>query len=913
MLRLTHAGLCALLSVLLCGAFLTAQAQETPPPNFKWPVAQPYLVFYDDPPTPLRSPAAATLIDSANPDGFKTSTRYSSPTALATTYKRAGLSAHPQPADFSVKLLSQEKLVAELYVPRFEYRQLLAPNYGVYLSDDQEDIRFKLFADTRLGDDTYGEYSDRKCLAPRDENLTTIAVNPKLIGDLGNVAEQFSFRTMMAHELLHGSQSAAEGLCKQKPWTREGGAEGYVADASWRSDLTADFVKRLAEAGGAPYHGLRKYFLPLDLDDRDIIRFAEAGGVKGLGALSKDAVLEDEDTQEYATGSYFEYLLAAEPSGTLARTLFYEKGDDRKALYALIQDRLKQEFPEHLAKFYTEYASWGAGRYKYISATEEGKRVVLKANDEADENKFRNAWLRETFACDPSTTIELTENKKSARSSVLLKNVAPLSGRCFRVKWKNVPTATNFKIQLLVHTDAQAEALTLGHAYLSGATINGSRYKYCYQNVTEGGGTYGEPIENRRAFDKPVDTCLFRVSSIENVEYAGEKYRALTFATKFAAGKSAGEAVFIVTNAARVAKDNAMFDVRALVSQNRVTLTMDSGRTFNGADGSQAQLWDMVANHRDFYAGGVVKLSRDVKIDTTDVKNAIASLPNFDGDAAITVLSTGDFTFNIADSKDGVVATLMSSDARLVSVGGATGGRELIEKCGLVNDLKVKARSTSGLELTYVADMVDLYKLVSGLMRSREDIDCAAVRAAVVDRATVEAYLPDGRMHLYDADIGRVFPEGYDDAVAKSLSPLGIADNGGLPRRKDLSTFLAGMPGSLPIGGPSPSTGGFGGPGGSPGVASATPGLQTVADGQCATPETSSLIAKLNAIANPCDCACASLERDRTLYQEAMMNSMTALSGSEACIDAASEAMSSAGERMQACMTGTCRSALSGC
>jgi hypothetical protein len=341
-------------------------------------------------------------------------------------------------------------------------------------------------------------------------------------------------------------------------------------------------------------------------------------------------------------------------------------------------------------------------------------------------------------------------------------------------------------------------------------------------------------------------------------------------------------------------------------------MKMDSGRTFAAADGTEPQVWDMVANHRDAYSGGVVKLSRDVKIDTTDIKDAIASLPNFNGDGAMTILSTGDFTFNIADVKDGVAAVLMSSDTRLVSVSGATDDVEFIEECGLVNDLKVESRSASGFELKYVADMVDLHKLASGLMRSRKDVDCAAVRAAIVDRATIDVYLPDGRMHMHDADIARVFPAGYDDAVAKSLSPHGIADNGGLPRRKDLSTFLAGLPGALPVGGPPSLPGGLSGP---LGDTPDTPTLETDANAnlKCTVPETAALISKLDAIANPCNCACASLERDRTLFQDVMMNSMAVMSGPEACIDAATDAMGRAGERMNACMSGACKSALSGC
>ena len=902
---LAHAILAC--AVLVAGLPESAQSQSTP-----WPVKRPYIRFYDTSPWILPVPSApGPLVRRLGDGGFRIDSRYDSATALAGTFVGPEL-APPPPAEFSTVLSIQEELVARTYVSRFEQWGLAAPEYGEIITDGREE-RFVFYAHPGLDDATAAEYGGGSCTAPRGTTIAGVAVNPGQLGNIDNPVVAFELRSTLAHELLHGSQATMD-RCSQAEWIQEGGPEGYAMHAAWLGDIDEPLLRQLVQHDKQPYQR-RKYYLPLDLQGMDIQDLGARGGLDGATPQTFKEIMSDNDYEAYATGSYFRYLLEAQPSGSLARALFYSNPKidnstrDRSEYYALVKEHLGIDAPRHLAMFFTEYASYGGGRYKIFPARDGNLATTAQREEE-----IRNSWLAGTFNCAAEPDVVIDGSRATAKRSVVIPNMMPLAGRCLRVAWSGVEPSVNLTVQVLVENDVQANSIWLGQAYVDGASHNKPPHPYCYQNVTGGGGSYGEPILNDRATAAPVDACVHRKPAIRNVTLDGKTYRAATFTTKFKIGAEPGEAVFIITNAAENGADSRIFDATALVSHDRVKAAWQksSGTGFDGAAAADgpADIWKMAGNSTDVWFNAATQASRDVLIDGADARGMVDKLAKLEGRGALTFVGGSAYMMQVADTDDGVAAVLMSLDGRHLMVGGDDIDFAPADECGLANRVDVRQRDDEGLEVAFTADVLDMPKFTMSAMAG--GMDCDKVRAAIHDRVAIDAYFPDGSLHLYDSNIERTFPNGYDESVEESLTPIGVADLGGLPRRIDQPTFLDGFLGTALLSGPPSPTNGAP-PSGGPSAPGAPSGGAAVSATGCTSPESATVIAALDAIAVPCECSCGLVRSLPAELQNAATKAVPLISASPECADDVSASMARASERMQQCLMDTCRALIGKC
>ena len=900
----TLAGAAGLLTVIAVPGIMVAQNAAT-----SWSVRRPYIEFFDQSPHSIPSPKQVTGASEAN--GFDLMTRYQSPTALAEAFHQTGITNVPPPADLSTWLSQQEAAVETKYIPLLEQWGHLEPGYDE-ISGPADDQRFIMFAYPPLGTEFDGEYNPPSCYRPRNGTRATIGISPTTMSRLNDPYSAFRLREVLTHELLHGSQETA-GLCLRAKWITEGGADGYAMQASWLADMNDEKV-RLNVARTIELYQPRRYYLPLDLDYKDLGKFAAGGGLNGGAAVSEASLFDQKEIQDYFTGSYFRYLLDAQPSGAMAYELFYSTSMDRPKLYELIKKHFGIDAPQHFAAFFTEFASYGGGRYKHFTDknAESGVSSITTA-----ETTIRRDWLGETFGCREDPEIQLDGSAASARSIVDIPNFAPLSGRCLRVTWKDIKPAVNLSVQVLVNTRVQADAIWLGQSYVNGASHNQPEYDYCYQNVTNGGGTYGEPISNDRGSAAAVDACLFRKSEIrENVTLNGKNYFAVTFTTKYKLGTEAGEADFIVTNAAPKAKDNEVFDAQVLVQKvtGKIAWTKTGDHALDRVtasdSGDDKDIWTMVGNKTDVYFNPSTKASRDLKMQGADASQMLAALADMEEDGTSTIIGGDGFMLQIGDSKEGTTAMLLSMDGRYMAVGGRDDdGFEFATDCGLKNDLKVIRHDNEGMEFTYQADVMDMSAMMSAALSGREPT-CDDIRNAIYDRISIDMILPDGQLHTYDGSIRRSFPAGYDEAVDASLTANGLADLGGLPRRVDQPTFLDGMNGAPPSDmtfPPVPSDDSSDDPpldSGWPGVPSGV---------SCSTPDIDAATQQLKSIAQQCTCTCAALDKADDLMESIMERVGPTLGQNAACAQPLLMELSSTVQRVQVCRLNTCRSMAGKC
>lgn len=879
----------------------------------RWPDKRLYVVVQEGLPYPIaRTPAPAWNLALETP-AFEVNSRFQPPQRMKALFEALGLASPPSLAALSTLLSGQESIIERNLIPQLERWGVPAPLYETFVTAGNE-RRLLIFADDQLEPaDVYAEYGT-DCAPDAAPRFAQAAIAIKRLPTLDTPERLFNFRLSLTHELLHGSQKAG-GRCSQAEWVREGGPQGFAMQAIWKTGMTEKLVAAINETNDN-FALRRSYAQPLDLDVGDRLRLVKANETSAADAAAREAALAAQARRDaYGTGSFFQYLLEATDSPDMALDLFLQSGNSRQALYDLLERGFTAgaEHPvsaaEAIAAFFTEYASWGGGRYKVGAAENpDGSYRLLSASVAGDETRIRNQWLTQTFECSEQPDVTMTANRATADATVLLRDVMPLSGRCLKVAWRGIASPVRLQIQLLVATDAQASSLILGDAYVQGAALNAPPYAYCYQNLTDGGGSFGEPIENRRGHDAAVDKCLHRVTPFESVTLDGVSYRAATFETKFHVGKAAGEAVFIITNAAPKAGDNKRFDVRARVMRMDPRFTWKSGTRYD--EGEESGIWSITGNHGDAQFGAAVHASRDLRPDDEKLRSGLANLARLGEDGATTFLGVGEHFLQLIDNDEGLTAVLMSADGNRIAVGGAGGSLRNVRECGLTNQMTVQRRDAAGLTFGYDADILDLPTLMQAVAASPGGDQCTAVRQAVVDRVTADIHLPDGRMHIAGGDIRRVYPEGYDKAVRASLNSMGVADNGGLPLRRQQSTFLTGMPGSAP---------GYSPPVDLPDLpkasrrGSAAPEPAEAEATVCRAGNVIELIQRLDGIANPCNCSCAGIRGDRTALQAGMQAAMGAMTGDNACTTKLGEAMGKASERIQACLLGACSAMLGRC
>ena len=914
----------ALLSMAVVG--LTEAAK--PAPTYAqaatdWQIEQPYIRFYEKSPWIRSKQTGKPRLTKSLRGDYSIGDRYDSDTALDKTITQTNTAQNlslktPGKASLSSALLVNEVQFAKLYVPEFEQLGVPEPQYGeIIVNKKGNDRRWVFYAHPGLDADTLAEQDGGKCKSPSNTTYSGVAVNPSTMFPLNDAVNSTLLRRTIAHELLHASQR-----CNQGEWLQEGVPEGYAAYVGWDKDLSEavlkDAIKKSSDNENEFYH-TRRYYLPLDLGTGQVWKWGQrlgvmqpggklipgsnvcSGGAVGLKCSAGAALNKDTFNYEaYMTGSYFRYMLENDSTRPLAHGLLGAPAN-RAKYYELVKEQLRRKVPEHLAAFYTEYASYGGGRYVHFNG-------LTKESDK------RQKWLQDTFLCMSSTEITLDGTKAKSKGSVTLEDVMSLSGRCFTVKWKDIDPATHLTVQLLTQTEKQAKALTLGHAYVDGAAQNGPPYPYCYQNVVGAKGGYGKARNSAkargRAANSAVNKCLSKKSPVRKVKHNGKPYYAVTFATKFKPGKKPGEAVFIVTNAAEKYSDNEDFDVIALAQHPRVKIKWAStgNRHLDAGGAGEPDLWTIVGNSSDVYFNDATRTTRDIKIDGLDKSSMLADLAKMENKGAMTVVGGNDYMLQIVDSDEGVVAMIASLQGMQMALGHKDMDSGLFGDCNLKSDITVNQRDESGLDISYKAEIVDMQKLMSIMMSAGAEPDCNEVRKAIYDEVDIEAFFPDGEMHLYTSNIQNNYPEGYDEAIDEALTDFGVADLGGLPLRSDLQTFLQGMPGAVSPGGPNAGPPSAGDPGKSSSSGSGGGGSGS-SGAICTSADVLDVIEQLQGVANPCECSCETVNALGGL--SGIFMSPAASQGP--CAEPLVSEFQSASERVNQCITETCAGNLPVC
>lgn len=916
--KLSFLRMCIILSALLAGSFLLAKSgmgQNAPAPSTSvkpstWAVKRPFIRFYTDVTTwPRENPKGTPPIVNTLGGDFSFNTRVQS------TFSKRPDAPSKLPS-LSARLLGIETGVEKKYVPYFESQGLPEPLYGEYIQNASKmDKRWVIYWQPSLSG-AVAEFKGNDC-SPEEEKALRRSVSPVLYRGIGyndaylpktaNPPVEQYVRYVLAHELLHASQTE----CNMPHWREESLPDGYALQAAWLNDISEEMTKSLVKINlEGDLYGQREYYLPLDND-----RLSIALWVRGKSRqIAKKSNTDLTDTRSYRTSSYIRYLLDSKSSQPFAHYMFTTGfggmqtvlKQRRHNFYNQVKKYLSIEAPQHFAAFFTEYASYGYGRYTSFK----------DLNTEVD---IRDDWLKKTFNCSDATTLNLTEKKTGTRDVIELKQVMGLSGQCIKVKWSGLESASvPLRLKLLTKTPQEAEALWLGQAYVSGVTHGKTpnNQAYCYQNLVKKTGGYGAPVINDRAISTPTNQCLFRpVARQKNYKYNEKMYTAMDFTTKFKIGKKTGEAIFILTNAAPYKEDLANFspgkniDVVVMAEYNRhkVKWRKRAHNQLDTAGAGPADIAMILANNSDVYFDGI-RGSRDIKMGgDIDMSAGVEDLAE---EGVVTTLTGDRFIANIIDSENQVVVMMASKNGEAMTIG--TGDDNPYDHCGIKADIQVNQRTDHGYDLTYEADLISLPKLIQSGMGG--DIDCAAVKAAVYDRVVLESFFPDGRRHIYGNTLTYEFPDNYDQHVDAALNKVGIADLGGLPLKSDLSTFMDGFSGPTMIGGGRGSFPGIDGDDSTnPDEDGGAGNKVDVQSNLCESEKLKELLTEMDALASSCDCTCDLVENMSSDFQRVMTESVMLGIENNACMDILSAKSAAANERLDKCLMQKCLPVLSTC
>lgn len=705
-----------------------------------------------------------------------------------------------------IRLAGLEKHIETIYLPWMQNYGMPEPLiYPSIKQDSAEARKWALYVGTEVK--SAGLY-DVKCSSslPSEQKYPFLAFNKKLVTQkkFGSF-EEAEGALITSHEIVHAIMFNDERHCFAPFWVREGVADAlalHIFFTKEPSEIT-DHDPILFNKNA--YYGLRGYTYPLDLgpDAKSVIASKLVEGVSIEDTL---------EFSQYASSSFFRYMMEGTKESQIVNDFAHVTSRsnlsnqwlkevsyaNRPIYYNIIRDRFRQEeinLGSVLAGFYTEYGSYGFGRYKKLPI---GK---------AGEQDLRRFWLDYAFGCKPKDDISFAAGQKQAYAKIPIKKIYQMAGRCVVVKWEKLENVAPLTFKFSVDTLEKAKALRLGVSFVEGAPSAypaGEKNTYCYAALTGGGGKNGLPVINNRMLKPYTDKCLLLPKIFRNKKT--DKYDVI-FATKFMAGQEAGSAEFVLTNApAKMASAPKKAEDRVTTFKGWVSLTSVKGLKLSKENTIQPKTVLITNNAFDVYYNHAIGMVGDYRgAPGSGQANGGSGKMQIDSGATGRELSTSsiigdDFTVLFSEDKESNLIAVVSS------VDGKYFGFSEPDDCYKDNGVEIIFEEEVGLAYRLKVAMLDFSKLLSIAMAEPDLEDCELKNRAKWRDVELDVFLPHGGMHrVADAEAMEPLLVPERELVLSLQDQPFLPDLGGLPIAPPFSSGANGEANGRGAEGDSPS------------------------------------------------------------------------------------------------------------